>query len=186
MCKFYCGVSRATLWVTWLVCTVVAAVYAALSLRTFVKVNEAYSDAPDANNQTVAVLVATFAGASLVVAFSVVCFLLLLGKQVSSSAVGYMYGFINASSLNLALLCLLCGLVLTAFEDDINTGFSNRSPEEGEDLYDWSSTDTDVFKATYWFAFITAAGYFGLFLVMFLASFTIDRQNSLMEEERGG
>ena len=181
MCSFHCGVSRAVLWITWLICTVIAAVYTALSLKTFAKVNEAYSDANDADNQTVAVLVAAFAGAAAVVAFSVFSFLLLLGKQVSSSAVGYMYGFINASALNLSLLCLLCGLVLVAFEDNISTGFSKSDSDTG---YDWSGSDTDVFKSTYWFSFITAVAYFGLFFVMFLASFTIDRQNSLIQEDR--
>jgi len=179
MCNFRCGVSRTTLWVSWSIVTVIAAVYAALSLRTFAKVDEVYQDADDADNQTVAVLVASFAGAVVVVAFSLMSLVLLIGKQMSARAVGYMYGFVNASAINLALFCLLCGLVLTAFEDDMRTSFSKTGTG-----YSWTDGDTDTFKATYGFAFVTAAGYFGLFLVMFLASFTIDREHSLLEEER--
>eukprot|EP00210_Caulerpa_lentillifera_P005881 g5624.t1 len=179
MCFSRLQASRNTLWITWFVVTIVAAVYVALSLRTFAKVNKAYSDATDADNQTVAVLVAAFAGASIVVVFSVFSFLLLLTKQISTSQVGFTYGFLNATALNQVVICLLCGLVLSAFQDDMETGFS-KTADGG---YSWSGTDTDVFKSTYWFAFISALGYFVLFLVMFSASFTINREHSLLIEE---
>lgn len=168
--------SRATLWITWCVVTIVAAVYVALSLRTFAKVNDAYSDSNDGNNQTVAVLVAAFAGAVIVVVFSVFSFILLLTKQLGTSEVGFTYGFLNAAALNQSLICLLCGLVLAAFQDDMETGFSKSR----EDDYSWSGTDTDVFKSTYWFGFISALGYFVLFVVMFSASFTLSREHSLL------
>lgn len=181
MCSYHCGVSRAFLWVTWLACTIFATCYTVLSLKTFAKIYEAFMDAENPDNQTVAVLVAAFAGAAMVVGFSIISFLLLISKQVSSSRTGYMYGFVNALALALALLCLLCGLVLTAFEEDIEVGFSAT----GAGGYSWSNSDTNVFKSTYWFAFVNAAAYFVLFLVMILASCTIDRQNSLLEEEHG-
>lgn len=170
--------SRKTLWITWIVVTVVAVAYVLLSIKTFVKVNKAYSDADDANNQTIAVLVAAFAAAAIIVVFSVLSFLLLLRKQVNSGEVGFTYGFMNAAALNQSVICLLCGLVLLAFQNDISTGFSK---DRKDDDYSWSDTDTDVFKATYWFGFISALGYFFLFVIMFSASFGINRRHSLLE-----
>jgi len=177
MCKI--GVSRGILWAVWTAATVLGAVYFVLSLETFYKVYSSYEDADDADKGTVAVLVASFGAAVVLLLFTVVSLLVLLGKQMFRSAVGYYYGFVNASAINTAILSLLCGLVLSAFVDDIDTRF-DKSAQGG---YDWDSTDTDVYKTTYAFAFIAAAGYVVLFIIMFFTSFTIDRENSLVAEE---
>lgn len=52
-------------------------------------------------------------------------------KTAFKSGAGFSYGFITSSSIHMALMCLLCGLVLSGFKDEVVTRFENDEDEVG-------------------------------------------------------
>lgn len=159
-----CLRSRACLWLFWAVMAVVTGAYCALSLLTFSNTFRAYDDSPNSKSESIrAILAAAFFGSVMVFLYLFVSFCTLLGKTTFRSGAGFTYGFITSSSIHMAMMCLLCGLVLIGFKDHVENNFEKDSDNVG---IEWSKIDTQIYKATFSMAFISTLMYLVFFVIL--------------------
>ncbi|GMH39593.1 hypothetical protein BSKO_07491 [Bryopsis sp. KO-2023] len=159
-----CMRSRMCLWVFWIIMAVVTGCYCALSLLTFSNTFKAYDVSPNSESESIrAILAAAFFGSVMVFLYLFVSFCTLLGKTIFRSGAGFTYGFITSSSIHMAMMCLLCGLVLIGFKEDVVSKFEDDPKKLGTE---WGKIDTQAYKATFSMAFVSTLMYLIFFGIL--------------------